>query len=826
MQSLLADARAKRDPWLEMMASLYLAAANVDDARACEAAARRGLALAEARDDSLRVRYGLRWLAYALSAQGRVVESRTLYEKLLPMCVAAGDRGNATFARYGLAYDRARAGRNTEALALYDQTIEGFRALGMRTLEHDATLGRGRVLAAMGRFAEERQLLRDLVQRCREAGDGRSEANALHNLAASEYATGDPGEGARAFERSAAMLEALGDQRWSLTARTNQTLALIAASRYDEADTLLARLLVRARSSGFGEAEIQLRARLGQLRFMQDRCDEASAVFEASFVRAESLGLGAREEGEILSDWIRALRCQRRDAEAAALAERELAPRVARLTANQLGDAGALLARVQLEAGRAREAMRTVDAALAAERAEGTSMTTPRLIALRAQAFDALGRPDSAEAHFARARATLEALRDVPRDPQFREVRATAGTVVAVEEAVHHLRAGGPAASRNARAFDVLQRHKARLLLERMQGPGAFASRATDARPAATLAEVQQRVLGEGEVLLDFHASERLWVMFAVRRDQALAWVFTNSDSLDRRSKLYRRLLADPRARASAEVAARRLSRDLLAPAEPLLRGAKRVLVSADAWSNDLPFAELPLGGAPLGASREIARVPSATVLAELRARARSTEPLRTVLALAGPDTARGRAVQRGVSREVGELASRWAGVRTRRAFDAAEFAGCDVFHFAGHSRVEPNRPWRSVLVVPDAAGDPVDAARIAGLRTRARLAVLSSCESAGGWIALGEGVTGLTGAFLAAGAPAVLASLWPVDDSSTAELVGAFYRALARGRTTAGALRDAQAELRSRPATRAPFHWAGFVLVGDGALAVPIARR
>lgn len=312
MQSLLADAQAKRDPWLEMMASLYLAAANVDDARACEVAARRGLALAESRNDSLRVRYGMRWLAYALSAQGRTADSRALYERLLPMCVAAGDRGNAAFARYGLAFDRLRAGRHAESLALYEQTIEDFRALGLRTLEHDATLGRGRVLAAMGRFTEERRLLRDLARRCREAGDARSEANALNNLATSEYATGDPGEGARSFERSAGMLEALGDQRWALTARTNQALALIAASRYDEADTLLSRLLPRARAAGFAEAEIQVHARLGQLRFMQDRCDEAGRVFEAAFARAESLGIGVREHGEVLNDWIRALRCQRR----------------------------------------------------------------------------------------------------------------------------------------------------------------------------------------------------------------------------------------------------------------------------------------------------------------------------------------------------------------------------------------------------------------------------------------------------------------------------------------------------------------------------------
>ena len=66
-------------------------------------------------------------------------------------------------------------------------------------------------------------------------------------------------------------------------------------------------------------------------------------------------------------------------------------------------------------------------------------------------------------------------------------------------------------------------------------------------------------------------------------------------------------------------------------------------------------------------------------------------------------------------------------------------------------------------------------------------------------------------------GARGVVASLWQVDDESTAELLQRFYRAMLKdARRPADALRTAQLELARQPRWSAPFHWAGFVLQGD----------
>ncbi|MBL8862523.1 MAG: CHAT domain-containing protein [Planctomycetes bacterium] len=101
-------------------------------------------------------------------------------------------------------------------------------------------------------------------------------------------------------------------------------------------------------------------------------------------------------------------------------------------------------------------------------------------------------------------------------------------------------------------------------------------------------------------------------------------------------------------------------------------------------------------------------------------------------------------------------------------------------------------------------------------------LAVLSACETNVGVVRAGVGVASLQKALHAAGARAVVTSLWKVPDEATAELMTAFYRAmLVEGRSKVEALRAAKAELRGRvDATGRPLHatrdWAGWVLTGD----------
>ena len=73
---------------------------------------------------------------------------------------------------------------------------------------------------------------------------------------------------------------------------------------------------------------------------------------------------------------------------------------------------------------------------------------------------------------------------------------------------------------------------------------------------------------------------------------------------------------------------------------------------------------------------------------------------------------------------------------------------------------------------------------------------------------------------------PAVLATLWAVDDAATAYFVEFFYAALAGGRSCSQALLEAQLRLKAEPETAHPYYWAGFVLIGEGNLRPDLRRK
>lgn len=150
-----------------------------------------------------------------------------------------------------------------------------------------------------------------------------------------------------------------------------------------------------------------------------------------------------------------------------------------------------------------------------------------------------------------------------------------------------------------------------------------------------------------------------------------------------------------------------------------------------------------------------------------------------------------------------------------------ARAANAGILHIAAHGQLNAVTPLFSRLVLsPD---DDLDTARDGSLEVReiygldlkkTSLVVLSACQTQLGAQSRGDDVVGLSRAFIYAGSPAVLASLWSVDDVATAKLMTAFYRKLKDGLGGAAALRAAQAETRREHPD--PYHWASFVLTGD----------
>lgn len=99
---------------------------------------------------------------------------------------------------------------------------------------------------------------------------------------------------------------------------------------------------------------------------------------------------------------------------------------------------------------------------------------------------------------------------------------------------------------------------------------------------------------------------------------------------------------------------------------------------------------------------------------------------------------------------------------------------------------------------------------------TNQPLVVLSACETGLGRRAGGDEIEGFIRAFLFAGAGAVAATLWPIDDRASSELMQSFFESLQAGKSAAEALQQAQLHMLKDPRFAAPYYWAGFSVTGN----------
>jgi CHAT domain-containing protein len=140
-----------------------------------------------------------------------------------------------------------------------------------------------------------------------------------------------------------------------------------------------------------------------------------------------------------------------------------------------------------------------------------------------------------------------------------------------------------------------------------------------------------------------------------------------------------------------------------------------------------------------------------------------------------------------------------------------------NVLHIAAHGSFNPEEPMFSSLQLYDGLLSTLD---VFDLELNCSLVTLSACETALGVTGAGDELMGLSRAFLFAGTPSLVLSLWMVEDQATAALMREFYRALRHGGTKAAALRQAQLSLLNSKGDMekdisGPFFWAPFQLIG-----------
>jgi CHAT domain-containing protein len=285
-----------------------------------------------------------------------------------------------------------------------------------------------------------------------------------------------------------------------------------------------------------------------------------------------------------------------------------------------------------------------------------------------------------------------------------------------------------------------------------------------------------------------------------------------------------------PSAAAAWRAPLRRLYTQLIAPVQQsgMLDNVRQLVIVPHGELHYLPFSALLRGGSRdefLIERYDIGYAPSASLWIRLGERGSSASG--RVLALAPkPGTLPGsRDEIEAISSLYGSNATVLSG---RDATEDAFRANADrygILHLATNGVLNQHNPLFSfVELSPNTGHDGrLEVHEVFGLTLRARLLVLSACQTALGSGAVsdvpaGDDWVGLVRAFLGAGAQNVIATLWAVEDRSTAQIMARLHARLREGNSELAALSRAQRETLRNPATSGPFYWAGFVNVGGPA--------
>jgi len=147
------------------------------------------------------------------------------------------------------------------------------------------------------------------------------------------------------------------------------------------------------------------------------------------------------------------------------------------------------------------------------------------------------------------------------------------------------------------------------------------------------------------------------------------------------------------------------------------------------------------------------------------------------------------------------------------------------ILHVAAHSIVNAQAPQRSYILLAPAPGEPGPLEAQALLTRlpldRTRLVILSTCSSAGGLPIGAEGVAPFVRPLIGAGVPAVIGTLWNVDDATAEDLLVSFHRHYREGYDAAVALQHAQIDLlmnkNNQSGLGSVLAWAPFQVIGHG---------
>lgn len=773
--------------------------------------------------------------------RGALPRALDYFERGQKLAEKAGNKRWVTNALVNLGAASLQMGAYERSLTYSTRALERARAAKNPTAMARALANSGMAHERLGAFAKALTFLEQALELAEQIRNRRGQARILMSIGNAQHQLGAMRKALESFERARKLGRAVGDRISVAGAVSNLSAVHADLGDLDKALELRLRGLELYEKLKDGASIARNLNNLGVLHWRRGAFPEALAAQQRALALHRRAGR-AMNVAITLTNIAHVQYCLGKHERALTDGEEafELAKRLG--ATRWMNNAARNLTNIHLALGSPEKALATAKlgveqlplliGGLADQEAGAARNNYLPLFEGGLTAAVRLGDADAASffAERGRAGALLEALggrgsvaSELPTGLRERERRARA-EVLAARARIARAQQRGKRKELRAAQKSLDEAHAGLLEVVARIQRAAKSSRDLELVETASAEEIQAS-LGQGEALVSYAEVADKWIAIVftateIRMQQDLARV-----DLDAISSLAR-----PKELEAAAVARRvaALRKAIVAPLD-LVEGISRVFVSPSGALAYVPFSLLL-------PEREIVCIPSGTAYRILRES--QSERGHGILALGNPDYQSERRAE--TRSDIGSLSALPASEAEVKAVGDVVLLGTRAnerelasaipkrkrwraVHFACHGLINAERPQLSALVISsDEDNDGFLTVHEAfRMKIPTDLVVLSACETGKGKIYRAEGVIGFTRAFMSAGSPRVLVSLWKVDDAATSALMIKFYELWnpegGAGLPAARALKKAQEHIAAQPKWKHPYFWAAWQLWGLG---------
>ena len=749
---------------------------------------------------------------------------------------------------------RARAlhmrGMNEEALKLL--TSESV-PLPSGELAVQELMWKGLAYVSLHRFSEAEQNLAEAERIC-ATSDNPDCADVLNAEGALQMERGHYAQAQGLFERVLASARASGDPLWEANALLDLSWSADEQAHFDEALDWSDAARQISLTRKFGSVAQKALGNMGWAYYKLGDSEKALKMFVDATKQAEKLGDTSDQV-----KWLTNAGYIDMDATNFTTAEESFQQslRLARQINSREDIINSLiaLAFVSEQTGKLEDAKRYSDEALSMARADGNKRDEvyPRLVqgqvaaqehdvpaaenAFRevaqsadspvflkweaerslARLYEDENQPDSADREYRTALTTFETARSSLQHEDSRLPFLTNATRI-YDDYIHFLISRG----KTNQALQVADYSRARTLSEGL----GYLPKGTAFAPDPL--NTQQAAKRAGGSILFYWLGEKQSYLWAITPQKTSLFVLPPAAEIDAAVQRYRKALVGPQdVLETANADGTALYTMLISPAQSQLAKDAQVFIIPDGSLNSLNFETLLVPGPKPHYWIEDATIADANSLRLLAGSHGSTKSGGKLLLIGdavSPNADYAELPKAGVEIENIEKHFAPAGreVLTRAQATAPAYLESDpeqfaYIHFVAHGTASRLSPLDSAVILSKASAQEdsfkLYARDIIHHPLHAQLVTISTCYGAGARAYKGEGLVGLSWAFLHAGAHNVIGALWEVSDASTPRLMDQLYDELEKGRSPRAALRSAKLSLLHSDSFRKPFYWAPFQL-------------